>query len=376
MPDPVNVRRIDTGRRKDVRQFIRVPFKLYRDCPQWVPPLIPAMRRALDEETFPIYQDVDAAFFVAEEGGAPVGRVAVIDNHLYNDYHDAKTAFFYYFDAVDDNAVSGTLFDAAFDWARRRGLEDVLGPKGLVRFDAHGLLVDGFEHRASVGVPYNYPYYERLVQASGFEKELDYYSGFLSSDFKMPERLVRIAERVKERRGFSIKTFKDKDEIWSFLPQAHEIYLKAWKDVPGYYPVSREEITIMMERVISVADPTMIKLVMKDDRPVGFVISYPDLAAGIQRCNGRLWPFGWLHLMWERKRTKWVTLNGVGLLPEYQGFGANAILYTELAKTLREFGFEYGDYVQVAETNLASLGDAAKMGFPLYKTHRIYRRLL
>jgi GNAT superfamily N-acetyltransferase len=376
MPESIHIHRVDTPRRRDVRRFIQVPFDLYKDCPQWVPPLVPGMRRALDRESFPIYRDVDAEFFVAEDAGRAVGRIAVIDNHLYNDYHGTKTAFFYYFDAVDDDAVSGALFNAAFDWARTRGLEDVLGPKGLVRFDAHGVLVDGFEHRASVGVPYNYPYYERLVEAAGFVKELDYYSGYLSEGFSPPERLARIAERVMERRGFRVRTFANKQEIWSFLPDAHEIYLKAWKEVPGYYPVNREEITIMMERVVSIADPEMIKLVMKDDKPVGFVISYPDLAAGLQRCNGRLWPFGWFHLMRERKRTEWVTLNGVGLLPEYQGFGANAILYTELAKTLREYGFKYGDYVQVAETNLASLGDASTMGFPLYKTHRIYRRAL
>jgi hypothetical protein len=376
MHGDVHIHRVETARRKDVRTFIQVPFTLYEDCPQWVPPLVPGMRRALNREEYPIYRDVDAEFFVAEREGEAVGRLAVIDNHLYNDYHDAKTAFFYYFDAVNDEAVSGALFDAAFDWARARGLENVLGPKGLVRFDAHGILVDGFEHRASVGVPYNYPYYETLVKAAGFVKELDYYSGYLSEGFQPPERLARIAERVKERRGFRVKTFENKKEIWSFLPDAHEIYLKAWKEVPGYYPVSRAEITIMMERVVSAADPEMIKLVMKDGGPVGFVISYPDLAAGLQRCNGRLWPFGWFHLMRERKRTEWVTLNGVGLLPEYQGFGANAILYTELAKTLSEYGFKYGDYVQVAETNLASLGDASEMGFPLYKTHRIYRRVL
>lgn len=376
MHGDVHIHRIETARRKDVRTFIQVPFKLYAGCPQWVPPVVPGMRRTLDREAFPIYRDVDAEFFVAERDGGAVGRIAVIDNHLYNDYHDTQTAFFYYFDAVNDEAVSGALFDAAFDWSRSRGLVDMVGPKGLVRFDAHGILVDGFEHRASVGVPYNYPYYEPLVQAAGFVKELDYYSGYLSEGFEPPERLARIAERVKARRGFRVRTFQDKDEIWSFLPDAHDIYLKAWKEVPGYYPVSREEITLMMERVVSVADPEMIKLVMKDDKPVGFVISYPDLAAGLQRCNGRLWPFGWLHLMIERKRTEWVTLNGVGLLPAYQGFGANAILYTELGKTLREYGFKYADYVQVAETNLASLGDANEMGFPLYKTHRIYHRAL
>jgi hypothetical protein len=133
---------------------------------------------------------------------------------------------------------------------------------------------------------------------------------------------------------------------------------------------------LIIERITSIADPRMIKLIMKEDKAIGFIISYPDVAAAIQKCRGRLWPFGWVLIMRERKRTKWVTLNGVGILPEYQGMGANTILYAELGRTLKQFGFEYGDYVQVAEVNMQSLGDATTMGFPMYKTHRVYRRAL
>jgi hypothetical protein len=373
----MHIRKLDTARRKDVKQFIRFPFELYKDCPQWVPPIIGGMKTVLDRTKHPFYKHSQADFFVVEEGGRTLGRIAVMDHRLYNEYHGSKTAFFYYLDVVEDADVANLLFEAAFDWARQRGLQEMMGPKGLSRFDAHGLLVDGFEWRPALGVPYNHPYYEALVQAVGFEKEIDYFSGYLTADYELPERIIAIAEKVKKRRGFWIKTFRDKKEMRDFLPQAHKIYMEAFKEVPGYYPVPLEELSMTIDQIIFVAEPNMIKLVMKGDEAIGFVISYPDISAALQRCGGRLWPLGWYHLMRERKRTKWVTCNGVGLLPEYQGMGANTLLYVELGKTLKDYQrFEYGDYVQVADVNLKSMGDATVMGFPLYKTHRVYRRTL
>ncbi len=373
----MHIRRIDTSKHKDVNQFIQVPFDLYRHCPQWVPPLVPGMKASLNRAKFPFYRHSQADFWVAEQGKETVGRIAAIDNRRYNDYHQSKTAFFYYFDAIDDQGIADGLFDAAFDWARGRGLANVLGPKGLLRFDAHGALVDGFEHRPSVGIPYNFPYYDRLITGAGLQKELDYFSGHITADYDLPERVYQIADKIKQRRGFWIKTFKDTQEIWAFVPQAHRIYLEAFKQVPGYYPIDEDEIRLLFERILSITYPDLVKLVMKGDQAVGFVISYPDVAEAVQCCKGRLWPFGWYLLMRERRRTRWVTFNGVGLLPEYQGMGANTILYVELGKTLRDYGrFEHGDYVQVAETNLPSFGDAQTMGFPMYKTHRIYRKEL
>jgi hypothetical protein len=372
----MQVRRIDTTQRKDIRQFICFPFDLYRDCPQWVPPLISSMKLTLDRHRYPLYAHTDADFYVAESNGRILGRIAVSNNHLYNDYHQSKTAFFYYLEMVEDVQVSNALLDAACEWARKRGLQDIVGPKGPSRFDAHGILIDGFEHRPSVGVPYNFPYYDQLLKSAGFAKELDYVSGHATASDKLPERIVRIADKIKKRRGLWIKTFKSRKEMRSFAPQAHRIYLEAFIQVPGYYPVSKAEMQMTVDRITSLADPRMIKLVMKENQAIGFIISYPDVAAAIQKCGGRLWPFGWYLVMRERKRTKWVTLNGIGVLPEYQGMGANAVLYVELDRTLRQFGFEHGDYVQVAEVNLESMGDANAIGFPIYKTHRIYRKRL
>lgn len=374
----MQVRKLDTRRARDVRAFIRFPFDLYRDCPQWVPPLLPAMRAALDRDRYPFYQTSAADFFVVESQGQVLGRIAAIDNRPYNEYHHSSVAFFYYMEVIQDTGVARMLFDAAFDWARQRGLDMMYGPKGLLRSDGHGALVEGFEHRPAIGVPYNYAYYDTLIKDVGFEKELDYLSGYLSTEYRLPQRVHDVAEQVKARRRYEVRTFTSKKELRALAPLVHQVYQQAWPQVWGYYPVTEQEIESMVERIVSIADPRLIKMVFKGEEPIGFVIAYPDISAAIQRIKGRVWPFGWLLLLLEQRRTKWVNFNGVGVIPKYQGLGANAVLYSELAKTFahHDFKFEHGDYVQVAEINLHSMGDAALLGFPMYKRHRIYRKEL
>jgi hypothetical protein len=374
----MQVRRIDTSRRRDVRQFIRFPFALYEGCPQWVPPLIPDMRFALDRNRYPFYRDSEADHFVVESEGQTLGRITALVNRPYNAYHGTKTAFFYYFDAVDDVQVSRKLFDAAFDWARARDLDTIYGPQGLLRADGHGLLVEGFEHRAVMGIAYNYPYYARLAQDAGMAKSHDYHSTYLSGDYDLPQRFYDIAERVKARRGYRVQSFKRRKELMALAPTLHRIYEAAFVQVWGYYPVSLSEIEALIARISSIADPRLIKLILREDEPIGFVIAYPDVSEAVQRIKGRMWPFGWLHLLLEPRRTSWVVFNGVGILPAYQGAGANAVLYTELARTVKDnrYHFEHGDLVQVAETNMQSMGDMTAAGPEWYKRHRVYVRTL
>jgi hypothetical protein len=374
----MQVRKLDTSKKRDVRAFVRFPFQLYRDCSQWVPPLLPDMRLALNRAKYPFYRQSDADFFLVESEGQTLGRIAVLENRPYNEYHGSKAAFFYYLEMVEDVQVARALFGAAFDWARKRDLDTVYGPKGFLRGDAHGVLVEGFEHRPAIGVPYNYPYYDAYLRDSGFEKELDYYSGYASGDHELPQRFFDVAERVKARRGFQVRSFKSKYELLALAPLIHRIYQSAFVQVWGYYPVTEDEIRALIQRIASIADPRLIKLVLKDEEAIGFVIAYPDVSAAIQRIRGRLWPFGWIWVLLETKRTKWVNFNGVGILPRYQGVGANAVLYQELVKTIRSdaFHFEHADFVQAAENNIHSLGDANAIGVSWYKTHRIYRKVL
>jgi GNAT superfamily N-acetyltransferase len=334
------------------------------------------MRLALNREEYPFYRHSAADFFIAEEGDRTVGRVAVIDNERYNACHRSRTSFFYFFEAVEDLKVARALFEAAFDWARDRGLEVMIGPRGLLRSDGHGLLVEGFEHRPAMGVPYNYPYYASFMQELGFEKEIDFLSAYLGGDHDLPQRFYDIADRVKERRGFWVKSFSSKRELRRWVPQVQRVNNEAFTDVWGYYPIDEAEANAIADRFLAAADPRLIKLVMKGDEVVGFVIGYPDISAGIQRANGRFWPLGWLHLLIAFRRTKWINFNGAAILPKHQGAGASVVLYTELAKTVLNFGFEHADLVQVAENNVESRGEVNTVGGEWYKRHRIYRRRL
>jgi len=224
-------------------------------------------------------------------------------------------------------------------------------------------------------VPYNYAYYDRLIKGCGMKKYLDYDSAYLSRSNGLPPRVEAIAERVKERRGIQIKALSSKAELRAAAPLIRHVYEQAFVQVPDYYPITEEDIEAMIDRMSAIADPSLIKMVVKDDEPIGFVIAYPDVAAALQRIKGRLWPLGWLQVLLEARRTEWVTFNGVGVIPAYQGAGVNAILYAELAKTVLSdrFSFQYGDGVQAAETNLHSVGDGNAIGVEWYKTHRVYR---
>lgn len=372
----MRIHRIDTDDRRDVRQFINFPFELYEGCPQWVPPMISDMEFALDRSEHPFYRHSTADFFLAEADGQTLGRIAVIDNRNYNQYHQSQTAFFYFFETVEDLDVARALFEAASDWARGKGLEKILGPRGLLRADGMGILVKGFEHRPALGIPYNYPYYATFLEKLGFEKEIDHSSAHLSAEFELPQRYFEAAERVKERRGLRIESFSSKDEMRQWIPYVQRIYNEAFSDVWGFFPVTDAEIKVIADRFLAVADPRLIKIVMKDDEMIGFILAYPDISVGIQRAKGRFWPFGWFHLMREYRRTKWLDANGIGLLPGHQGVGANVMLYVELFKSAKAFGFEHADLAQVAETNTESLGEVNAVGAEWYKRHRVYRRAL
>ena len=372
----MQVRRIDTERKRDVQQFVGFPFRLYEDCSQWVPPLVSGVKHALNRRKHPFYRHSTADFLVAEGEGQTLGRIAVMHNRNYNAYRKTHVAFFGYFEVVEDIQVARALFEAAFDWARAQGLNAITGPKGIIGSDTGGVLVEGFEHRPAMGVPYNFPYYDTFIEDSGFEKDTDYFSGYLSGDHQLPERFYRIAEKAKARSGFWVKTFSSKREIRRWMPRVLEAHQEAFSQTHTYYPPTAEEITLIFDTLVSVVDPRLVKLVMQGEKIVGFLLAYHDVSAALQKAKGHLWPLGWYAILRERKRTRWVNINGLGVLPACQGLGANTILYTELAKTVKGFGFEHLDIVQAEEGNLESLADMKAIGVKWYKTHRSYERAL
>lgn len=369
---------MDTRSRSDVNRFIEIPYRLYRDNPNWVPPLRIDAASYLNRDRHPFYEHSDADFFVARRDGRDIGRLAVLENKRYNAYHDCKQAQFYFFDCEEDQEAANALFERAFEWALKRGLDTMVGPKGFGPLDGYGLLVEGYEHRQMMNMMnYNYPYYCQLVENLGFIKEVDFVSCYIkTSEFKIPERVHRIAERVRQKGNLWVKDFKSKKELRVWAPRIGRTYNKSFINNWEYYPLTDNEIKFVLDTVMLVADPKLIKVIVHDDEVVGFLFAFPDLSAALQRARGRLLPFGLIDIMLEVKRTDWVALNGMGILEEFQGRGGNALLYSEMEKTLTNYRFQHADLTQVAETAVQMRHDLENLGGKPYKNHRVYRRAL
>ena len=372
----LRVDKIDTSDKSLVKRFVSIPFRLYEKHPQWVPPLLSEAEAQLNRSKHPFYEHSDADFFIATKDGRDVGRIAALENKRFNKYHKTKQAQFYLFDSEDDQEVTNELFGRVIDWAKRRGLDRLVGPKGFGALDGYGIQIEGYEHRQIMSMMnYNYPYYVRLVENLGFTKEVDFVSCYMNKEtFHLPERLYRIVERVKSRNNLGVHYFKTKNDLRSWANKIGRLYNDSFVNNWEYYPLTDREIKYILDNILTIADPKLIKIITHNDDAIGFLFGFADLSAAFQRIKGHLFPFGLIDLMLEIKRTNWISLNGAGVLPEYQGMGGNALLYVEMEKTLNDFQFEHADLTQVAETAVQMRHDLENVGGKAYKNHRVYQK--
>lgn len=371
------IEKIDTMNKKQVRRFVELPHRLYKDCPQWVPLINLDAYTYLNRKKHPFHEHSDVDFFLAVRDGRDVGRIAAIENKPFNQYHKTKKVNFYFFDCEDDTEAAAALFDTVSDWARARGLTELVGPKGMGPLDGYGILVFGHEHRNTMTMlNYNYPYYQKLVEAQGFEKEVDFVSCYLPADkFQIPERVERITRRVMQRGGLQVKHFKNKKELIAWAPRIGEAYNKAFVNNWEYYPFTPREIDFVVDNIMTIADHRLIKVITHGEDVVGFLFAFHDVSAALQRSRGRLFPFGLIDILLELKRTDTVAVNGMGILPEFQGHGGNAILYYEMGRTLLGFKqFSHVEMTQVAETTEQMRADLKNLNGVEYKNHRVYRK--
>jgi len=374
----VQIFKIDTGRARDARRFVRFPFDLYRDAPYWVPPVVSDARAQIDRKRNPYFLHSDADFFLAQQGDEVVGRIVVMENRNYINHHKKRDGFFYLFDVIDDQDVADALYGAAFDWCRERNLNRIIGPKGFTVFEGYGILCEGFDQLPAMGVPYNYPYYSRLTESLGFEKEVDFTSFYVHApDFQLPDRVARLAERVEQRRGLRVKKFKSKAEVRAAVAEIVDTYNSVFVENWEYVPVTREEADAVASQMLLITTPEMVKIIVnKENQMVGFLLAFINVGRALQKCKGRLFPFGWIHLLRELKRSEYVDVNGMGILEEYRGLGGNIIMYNELYNSVGRERFVHADMTQMADFVVRMLSDANTLGGDPYKVHRVYRKAL
>lgn len=371
----IKIEAVNRQDRKLVGEFVELPYRIYQGVPQWVPFMKVDVRNMLDPIKHPFYEHSDAQAYVAVRNGQTVGRIAVMENRLYNQVQNKKVASFNLLESENDLDVIKALFGAAKEWAAQRELTQMIGPKPFGLGDGYGILVDGFDQRQMmIMMNYNLPYLPRLMEEYGFEKEVDFVSCQIEIDkFSMPEKVKRVAERVLEKGTISVRGFKTRSELRTVGKEIGEIYNKVFVKNWEYYPYTKREIETAIENVILFADPRMIKVLMDGEKIIGFLFAFPDVSRAIQRHKGQLNPISILDLLREAKRADVVSVNGMGVMEEYHGRGGNALLYYEMEKTVKSRHFKYAEFTQVAESAQQMRKDLLTLGGAEVKNHRVYR---
>lgn len=372
----MKVRLLDTRNRRDVNAFVQFPFDLYRETENWCPPIRLDITSLMNKKKHPLYQNAEADWFVVESEGQVLGRVAVHTPTAFSKYKEREFAFFYFFDVVEDFQAAQLLFDAVEGWSKERGVEIIEGPTSFTRSGSKGLLVQGYEYKAPVGVNYNFPYYGEFVERCGYVHHLDWRSGHIdTATDELDPRIHQIAERLKERGKFEVQTFKTKNDMRKVVPDIYRVNEEAFYGSPEYIPYTLEEFLAMAEDLIAILEPGLPKVIRADGEVIGFVIAYPDISDGIRKAKGRILPFGWYHLLRASKTTTNLVLNGVGIIPKYQGRGANALLYSEMNKIRSDYPrFKSADNLQVADYNDRSFADMSNVGTHWGIIHREYEK--
>lgn len=371
----IKIKAVNQQDRTLMGEFVALPYRLYQGVPQWVPFMKVDVRNMLDPKKHPFYEHSDAQGFIAVSNGQTVGRVAVMENRLYNQVQNKKVASFNLLESENDPEVIKALFETCKEWAAARGLEMIVGPKPFGLGDGYGILVEGFDKRQMmIMMNYNLPYLPRLMEGYGFEKEVDFVSCQIDVDkFTLPEKVKRVAERVIEKGTIGVRSFRTRQELRTIGKQIGEVYNRVFVNNWEYYPYTKREIETAIENVILFADPKMIKVLTDGEEIIGFLFAFPDVSRAIQRHKGSLNPISIVDLLREAKRSDMVSVNGMGVLEEYHGRGGNALLYYEMEKTVKSQHFKYAEFTQVAESAEQMRKDLITLGGAEVKNHRVYR---
>jgi len=371
----VSVRPVRT--RADLKRFIDLPYRLHRGDPMWVAPLRMDIGKLLDRTTNPFFQHGKAEYYLAEQDGAVVGRIAAIRNDAHGQYHpdEKHVGFFGFFECVDDHAVADVLFAAAAEWLKAEGLTVMRGPASFSTNDECGLLVDGFDTPPAIMNPHNPRYYVPLVERAGFAKVMDLlcYDGHGT---KVPERLVDGARRMAERYKITLRKV-DMSRFAEEVQKVKQVYNAAWEKNWGFIPMTEPEIDVLAKALKPVVVPELVVFAEIEGKLIGMGVSIPDFNFALKHNpSGRLFPFGLLKILWYRRKITRIRTLILGVIPEYRRTGADALMFEWTWREGNKLGFTNGEASWTLETNPAIRNGMEKMGFRVYKTLRMYDKAI
>jgi hypothetical protein len=372
----INLREIKS--KKDLKSFIYLPEKLHQSQENWVHPLYPDEWTYFNPEKNRAFGYSDTLMLLAEKDRQPVGRVMGIINRRYNEVRGEATARFGYLESIEDQEVVHALLSRVEQWAKEKGMNRIIGPYGFSDQDPEGFLIKGFEYRATIATYHNFPWLPEMVEKEGYVKDLDYFVYKLQIPKEIPEIYRRVSERILKKGNFELLEFKNRREIkpWvrPILSLMNETYIES--NIYGYAPLDENEMDALAKKYLPVLDPKLVKGVLKDGQVVAFIIGIPDMTAGIKKARGRLFPFGFIHVLRAQKKTEQLDLLLGAIKKEYRGVGLDALMGMAMIASAQKAGFEIIDTHHEMEANVKVRAEMERMGGIIYKIFRVYQKPL
>ena len=363
--------------KKDLMQFIKLPWKIYQNDPHWVPPLILDRKNLLDKKKNPFYAHAEMEMFLAYKNNELVGRIAAITNENHNKFHQDNVGFFGFFESTDDKDVSDALFTKSEKWLRERDKDIVWGPMNPSTNDEVGLLIKGFDSPPYVMMCHNPEYYGNLIESQGYEKAKDLYDWQLDiRGMKIPDKILQLAELSSKKYDLTIRNVDIKN-MTRDIQFIREIYNDAWSRNWGFVPFTNEEIDHMAADLKQIVIDEFVLLAFKDDRPIGFLLCIPNInEILIKNRSGRLFPAGIFRLLIGMKKIKTVRTITLGIVKDLQHIGLGTILYTELIRRAQRRNLDGGEMSWILEDNEAMNRPIEILVSKLYKIYRVYQKKL
>ncbi|MEM9326305.1 MAG: hypothetical protein AAGA85_11635 [Bacteroidota bacterium] len=358
-----------------LKRFIKFPFSLFRDDPNWVPPLISDELTVFNPKKNPAFDHCEASYWMVTKDGVDAGRIAAIVHE--QEAKDEKALRFGWIDFIDDPEVSRLLLEAAETWGRERGLTTMQGPLGFTDMDFEGMLVEGFEYPATIATIYNYPYYPEHLEQLGYEKAIDWVELRSEVPEESPRRLVRRAQMVESRFKFKSVRLHSKKEAQKYGEELFDVLNRSYENLYGFHELSPKQIQFYIGQYLGFVVPELLSLVVnEEDKLIGFAITMPSLTSAFQKAKGKLFPFGFLHILKAIRKNDIADMYLIGVLPEYQKFGVTALIFRDLVQAYIDRGIKVALTNQMLETNYNVLQQFNEFqeSSEIYKRRRCFKK--
>jgi GNAT superfamily N-acetyltransferase len=358
---------------KELREFLALPYLLYKEDPYWVQPLWTVQKQLFESRNHPFYGHGEIQCYLARRDGRPVGRIAAIVDHDFNRVHKESAGFFGFFESINDPEVSRALLEATRDWVSGHGAGFIRGPMNPSANYECGLLIEGFASPPQIMMTYNPQYYAELIEGAGFRRAKDLYSFYLSADDLMVERAERIARQALENKGVRIRPIEMKN-FESEAQRVWEVYNSAWSSNWGFVPMTREEFFFLARELKDIAVPDLVLMAEVSGRLIGFLLALPDINQALRHTRSRFLPLLLLNVLYHKRSIRSMRVVLLGVLEEFRSTGVAAALYTETIRRGLRLGYRDCEMSWVLDDNVLMIRSIELLGGRRFKTYRIYER--